>query len=97
MQPLFTCDINFKANLFSESAHYQILWSILFLAGRFVQSSKCTFNKTWGMVWLFVVSPGFIDLHSHRKNITKCQVNASDGLTTYLESEVGVLHEPYHS
>lgn len=38
-----------------------------------------------------IVSPGFIDLHSHGPNIASNRIQAFDGLTTALELEVGLL------
>ena len=38
-----------------------------------------------------IVSPGFIDLHTHAQNIPSNRMQAFDGLTTALELEVGVL------
>lgn len=38
-----------------------------------------------------IVSPGFIDTHSHAMNITSNRLQAFDGVTTALELEVGVL------
>jgi dihydroorotase len=37
-----------------------------------------------------VVSPGFIDLHSHGQDAENYQIKAMDGVTTALEMEVGV-------
>ena len=37
-----------------------------------------------------IVSPGFIDLHSHGQNIPSNRVQAFDGLTTVLELEAGI-------
>lgn len=38
-----------------------------------------------------VVSPGFIDLHSHGQSLPADRMQAFDGITTMLELEVGVL------
>ncbi len=38
-----------------------------------------------------IVSPGFIDLHTHAQNIPSNRMQAFDGLTTSLELEAGVL------
>ena len=38
-----------------------------------------------------IVSPGFIDLHTHAQNTPSNRMQAFDGLTTALELEVGVL------
>lgn len=38
-----------------------------------------------------VVAPGFIDIHSHGQNLVGSRVQAFDGVTTALESEVGQL------
>lgn len=38
-----------------------------------------------------IVSPGFIDMHTHAQNIPSNRMQAFDGLTTALELEVGVL------
>ena len=37
-----------------------------------------------------IVSPGFIDLHSHGQDVENYEVQALDGVTTALELEVGV-------
>ena len=38
-----------------------------------------------------IVSPGFIDLHAHAQNIASNRVQGSDGVTTALELEAGIL------
>ncbi|WCT05987.1 amidohydrolase family protein [Rhodococcus qingshengii] len=38
-----------------------------------------------------IVSPGFIDLHSHAQSITGLRLQALDGVTTALELEAGAL------
>src|ERR1700694_4092240 len=46
-----------------------------------------------------VVSPGFIDLHSHGQDDENYRYKARDGVTTALELEIGVspVAEWYHS
>ena len=38
-----------------------------------------------------IVSPGFIDMHSHGQNVASNRLQAFDGVTTALELEAGVL------
>ena len=38
-----------------------------------------------------IVSPGFIDLHAHAQNIASNRIQGSDGVTTALELEAGIL------
>jgi N-acyl-D-aspartate/D-glutamate deacylase len=38
-----------------------------------------------------VVAPGFIDLHAHGMDVKSAQLQAQDGVTTALESELGTL------
>ena len=38
-----------------------------------------------------IVSPGFIDLHAHAQNIASNRMQGSDGVTTALELEAGIL------
>ena len=39
----------------------------------------------------YVVSPGFIDLHSHAQGIAEHRLQALDGVTTALELEAGAF------
>jgi N-acyl-D-aspartate/D-glutamate deacylase len=38
-----------------------------------------------------VVAPGFIDLHAHGQELKSAQLQAQDGVTTALETEIGTL------